>query len=59
MKKTGIGERLEIIEKAAMKGQVGGRKNVMRRIRATLDEIKVIQQTHWWCRLEKFLFRGA
>ena len=59
MKEIGIDERLDVIEKAAMRGQVGGRKNTMRRIRATLDEIKVIQQTHWWCRLEKFLFRGA
>jgi len=59
MKKTGIYELLDVIETAAMKGQVGGRKNTMRRIRATIDEIREIQETHWWCRLEKFLFRGA
>jgi len=59
MRETGTDERLEIIEKAAMKGQVGGRKNTMRRIRATLDEIREIRKTHWWYRLEKFLFRGA
>ena len=58
MKDTGIGKRLKNIEKAACKGQVGGRKNTMRVVRAMVREIESIRREHWWYRLEGFLFGG-
>jgi len=58
MKDTGIGERLRKIEKAASKGQVGGRKNTMRVVRALVREIEELRKNHWWYRLEGFLFGG-